>query len=329
MGHILNLACQAFLFTKDEGAVELATKAAEELYAEEEHLGICSEGEYNQDESTQARWREIGALGKIHNIAVWLRRSPDRYQQFIDLAGRMLPRDNDTRWNSWLTMLEAAIDLESYIRVFIDKNWDEMSKNSLDRNEWDTLIETRDILKPFRDATLVLERDNTTLDQVLESMDYLISHVKIKQDEHKRDPNLSASLLTMWFAFDKYYKLTDRTPAYAAALLFNPCFRRRYLDDEWKAVEQVYPGTVDRAVEAARRLWQKEYKYMAIPGELTQPIDPETIKNALERHRYERELARLSTTDEFDRFIDVSFWILLYRTLKLTQFTNREAVCQN
>ncbi|KAF2187580.1 hypothetical protein K469DRAFT_685487 [Zopfia rhizophila CBS 207.26] len=84
-----------FLFTKDEGVVELAIKAVEELYEEEERLRICSE----------------------------------------DLAGRILPRDNDTRWNSWLMMLEAAIDLESYIWVFIDKNWDDMSKNSLDHDE--------------------------------------------------------------------------------------------------------------------------------------------------------------------------------------------------
>lgn len=327
MGHILNLACKAFLFAKDKEAVELAIKAAEELHEEEVRLGIRSEDEFDQDKTTQARWREIGALGKIHNIAVWLRGSPARYQRFVAIAGRILPRDNDTRWNSWLTMLEAAIELESYIRVCVDKNWDDMHKKSLSRDEWDTLIETRDILLPFRDATLVLERDNTTLDQVLESMDYLIGHIKKKQDEHKGDSNLSASLLTMWFAFDKYYKLTDRTPAYAAALLLNPTFRRGYLDEEWEAVEQVYPGTIDRAVNAARKLWQKEYKYVAVPGETNQPVDPESITNSLERHRYERELARSSTIDEFDRFIEVSSTVPY--TTEANMIFYREAACQN
>lgn len=102
IGHVINLAVQAFLFHKDEEAVEVAIQAAEELQREEQHLNTHSEGEYNQDEATQEKWREIGALGKIHNIAVWLRRSTERYQAFLKLAKKMLKRDNDTRWNSWL-----------------------------------------------------------------------------------------------------------------------------------------------------------------------------------------------------------------------------------
>jgi CO dehydrogenase/acetyl-CoA synthase epsilon subunit len=47
MGHILNLACHAFHFTRDKDAVELAIKAAEELQQEEEWLGLHSEGEYD------------------------------------------------------------------------------------------------------------------------------------------------------------------------------------------------------------------------------------------------------------------------------------------
>ena len=52
-------------------------------------------------------------------------------------------------------------------------------------------------------------------------MDFLIEHVKSKQEEHAANTNLSASLLTMWFAFNKYYKLTNKTPAYAAAFLLS------------------------------------------------------------------------------------------------------------
>lgn len=323
MGHILNLACQAFLFTRDKDAVELAITAAEELRQEEERLGLHSEGEYDQNETTQEEWRKFGALGKIHNVAVWLRRSPCRYQRFVELAGRILPRDNDTRWNSWLTMLEAAIQLENYIRVFIDKNWDDMQKNFIDRDEWECLKETRDILRPFRDTTTILERDNATLDQVLESMDYLIGHIKAKQSEHTADTNLSASLFSMWFAFDKYYKLTDRTPAYAGALLLNPTFRRRYLEDEWKAVEEVYPGTMDRAIDAVRRLWTKEYKFVAIPGESSTPIDPESITNALERHRFEREMARSTSLDEFKQFIEVILIRSCCLQVLLTSFSYR------
>ena len=53
-------------------------------------------------------------------------------------------------------------------------------------------------------------------------MDFLIKYVKEMQQEHASNAYLSASLLTMWFAFNKHYTLTNKTPVYAAALLLNP-----------------------------------------------------------------------------------------------------------
>lgn len=69
MGHVLNLACQAFLFTRNQEAVDLAIQRAQDLQREEAKLrdddaGIESESEYNQSEASQLKWREIGPLGK-------------------------------------------------------------------------------------------------------------------------------------------------------------------------------------------------------------------------------------------------------------------------
>ena len=79
----------------------------------------------------------------------------------------MLKRDNNTRWNSWLVMLELAIDLKNQIRVFINKNYNLISKNNLSSNKWETIRETINILQPFQDMTEALEGDKTTLDEVL------------------------------------------------------------------------------------------------------------------------------------------------------------------
>lgn len=303
IGHIINLAVQAFLFHKDTEAVEIAIRAAEELQREEQQLHLESEHEYSQDEVTQTKWREIGALGKIHNIAVWLRRSTERYQAFLKLAKKMLRRDNDTRWNSWLLMLESAIELETTIRVFLDLHHKEISANALSRDEWDTIRETIAILLPFKDATKALEGDSTTLDEVLQSMDFLIEHVKEMQQEHASNAHLSASLLTIWFAFDKYYTLTDKTPVYAAALLLNPTLRKAYLDESWKTIDERHPGTIERSIEAARKLWQKEYKFKPVNGEAAEQLDPDLVKNSYMRWKYMRELKSASADDEFERFI--------------------------
>jgi len=118
-------------------------------------------------------------------------------------------------------MLESAIKLKTAICVFINKNWDSMQKNNLSCDKWDTVYKTIAILGPFKDITKSLEGDLMTLDKVLRSIDFLIKYVKSKQEEHAADINLSASLLTIWFAFDKYYKLINKTPAYASMLLLN------------------------------------------------------------------------------------------------------------
>ena len=202
-------------------------------------------------------------------------------------------------------MLESAIELETTIRVFLDLHHKEISANALSRDEWDTIRETIAILLPFKDATKALEGDSTTLDEVLQSMDFLIEHVKEMQQEYASNTDLSASLLTMWFAFNKYYTLTDKTPVYAAALLLSPTLRRGYIDKSWKTINERYPGTIERAVEAARKLWQKEYKYKPINGKTPEQLDPDLIKNTYMRWKYTRELQSASADDEFERFITV------------------------
>ena len=118
-------------------------------------------------------------------------------------------------------MLELAIKLKNAIYVFINKNQNSIQKNNLSRDKWDTVRETIAILGPFKDITKSLEGDLTTLDKVLWRIDFLIKYVKSKQEEYTADTNLLALLLTIQFAFNKYYKLTNKTPAYASTLLLN------------------------------------------------------------------------------------------------------------
>jgi hypothetical protein len=136
-------------------------------------------------------------------------------------------------------------------------------------------------------------------------MDFLIKHIKEIQQEYASNTNLSASLLTMWFAFNKYYTLTDKTPVYAAALLLSLTLRRGYINKSWKIINKRHPGTIKRAVEAAQKLWQKEYKYKPIDGKTLEQLDLDLIKNIYIRWKYTRELQSASADDEFERFITV------------------------
>jgi hypothetical protein len=87
--YIINLAVHAFLF---QDAIEIEEL---ELYDDLE-----SRGEVKDEEERRAKFRLIGPLGQLHNIIVHIRSSTPCLNEFLELAGRMVPLDNRTRWNS-------------------------------------------------------------------------------------------------------------------------------------------------------------------------------------------------------------------------------------
>ena len=54
--------------------------------------------------------RALSALGKLYNLAVYIRSSAGKVGVFQALAGRLLLIDNRTRWNSWSIMLMVAYE---------------------------------------------------------------------------------------------------------------------------------------------------------------------------------------------------------------------------
>ena len=91
-GHIINLSVQAFLFGPLPEDVILAVRGGDE------------EGPTTAE---LQRWRKMGPLGKLHNIVVYIKASPQQTQVFLTISGgRMVRQDNGTRWNSWYEMLD-------------------------------------------------------------------------------------------------------------------------------------------------------------------------------------------------------------------------------
>ena len=52
----------------------------------------------------------MGPIGKLYNIIVYIRKSANRITWFKDRAGKIIPLNNCTRWNSWFTMLNVALE---------------------------------------------------------------------------------------------------------------------------------------------------------------------------------------------------------------------------
>jgi len=168
IGHVINLAVSAFLFS---GVRIEQLESIPESDAEEMALSVAA--------SPPTTFRNMGLLGKLHNITVYyVRNSPSRVKEFKELAGRTIPLDNRTRWNSWFLMIEAAMECHSAIDVFV-KNHSDLDDDYLKRSDWKQLEQTRGFLKPFYQATMHTQGDSATIDRVLFVMDIIIQHFNL------------------------------------------------------------------------------------------------------------------------------------------------------
>jgi hypothetical protein len=167
-GHIINLAMQAFLFANIIGINEL------------ESYDDCEQEEDARDkEGRRAKFLLMGPLGKIHNIVVYIRSSPARSAEFVRLAGRLIPLDNRTRWNSWFSMLLIALDRRTALEKYCQQNEEYLEDDELTPEDWRRLRTINDFLEPFQTATLYTEGDCAAIDRVLFTMDVLIKHFQL------------------------------------------------------------------------------------------------------------------------------------------------------
>jgi hypothetical protein len=163
--HIINLAVQAFLFHNVIEMDEL------ESFDEKE-----KKGETGDEEERRVKFRLIGPLGQLHNIIVHIRGSTARTNEFLELAGRKVPLDNRTRWNSWFLMLVIAVEKAGAIDTYTKNHFPTLEADYLTPQHWKRLRTIKEFLQPFYRATLETQGDSATIDKVLWTMDILIQH---------------------------------------------------------------------------------------------------------------------------------------------------------
>lgn len=200
-GHVINLVVQTFLFSKqdeklmalydneekeedgddDEQGHEVIVKQAPQSTAKGKGKKQMMEPELSSDErETRERDRTLrlilGPLGKLHNHVVHIRRSANRTTWFVERAGKLIPLDNRTRWNSWFSMLNTALEdqVKAALQLYVEHYEDDFSvEDLLTTSEWIQLRTIRDFLQHFHEATLFLQGDRATLERVLFTVDIL------------------------------------------------------------------------------------------------------------------------------------------------------------
>src|SRR2546423_1901119 len=223
LGHIINLSLSAFLFANNKTALEEALKEAIEG---EEETSVCellieklkdlkgSKGRKNKKRDDFTGWRSIGALGKLHNIAVRIKTSDILSDHWRQLSPNlMLGIDNATRWNSWYLLVKRAVSKRSEVMEICRRHKTEFGdgKDILTEEEWEQLEGTEEFLQPFYQATLEGQHEFASLDQTLLFMDIIFKHFETAK---VRDPIIQPpdlSILTTAGRFNMQRMRCSRT----------------------------------------------------------------------------------------------------------------------
>jgi hypothetical protein len=239
-GHIINLAAQALLFSKDEESLSI-----------EQNANLS----YLPTEHEMNSWRKKGPLGKLHNLVVYIQRSPQRMASFSILSqGKRLARDNQTRWNSWYYMIHQALLLRPAIDVFCAQTGQDLTADVLTNEDWVTLQHINQYLKFFHQATIATEGHYDTIEKVLSTMEFLLEKLEAAKVEFAGDSYMSPSINASWSKLDKYYSLTERSPAYIAAMVLTPSQKWTWIEDNWET------EWITTAKTQLQQFWNTQYK---------------------------------------------------------------------
>jgi hypothetical protein len=154
-GHIINLVVKAFLWWEEPEAFELEAESLRTQQDEEAELLL---------------WRRRGPIGKLHNIIVWIGRSPQRRDKFNEKVKQLHPDSvataliygNDTRWGGDYHELVRALQhreaLEEIVCTAIRYNLHgerdslptALKLDDLHPEDWTILTDIMQFLQPFR-----------------------------------------------------------------------------------------------------------------------------------------------------------------------------------
>jgi hypothetical protein len=187
-----------------------------------------------------------------------VRCSPQRLQGFKKLSeNKTLRRDNKTRWNSWYTMIEWALkpDLRRAIDEFC-ANDPGLQMDRLLYEDWQILLQICDFLRPFEHATKATEGHNATVDEVLQTMDFLLTQFEIGRNKYPSNEYMAPCIDMGWAKLNKYYTRTEQSPIYVASIVLHPGWKWSYFSEHsgWKA------AWIKVAETKVDNLWKDHYK---------------------------------------------------------------------
>ncbi|EXU94852.1 hAT family dimerization domain protein [Metarhizium robertsii] len=171
-------------------------------------------------------------------------------------------------------MLQTALSLRDAIDGYFNK-WMEAdcAGDELSAEDWIILEKTKSFLEKLKMTTKALESSFATLDNVLLAMDFMLGQFEAGKEAHVDDPMMGPMYNSGWAKLDKYYRLTDESPAYVAAIVLHPSHKWHYIEENWKR------EWVELSKKLIQTLWE-EYKPVESPLPPREtPVEDDERKN--------------------------------------------------
>jgi hypothetical protein len=299
-GHVVNLVVKALLFGEGLSAFKKELDGATDL---------------NQYKV----WRKKGAIGKLHNLVVYITRSGQRTLAFnkaqeeiadgvVEVCRTLrLQKDTGVRWNSVFKMIRRALKLEQALTLYCAR-WQRpkdsqynLKDDILDQQDWEELRHFKELLKPFYIVTQRLEGYGNegsygVVWEVLPAFDYLFNKLAKFEEEVNAQPELFTDYYTScisagFIKLRQYYELTDRSSIYRAAVALHPGKRFLWFERQWTAQEGGH-REVKAAKDAVRLLWRRHLDTLELssdnllPSLALVPSPPPALKDESEDDDY-------------------------------------------
>jgi len=273
--HVVNLVCKAILYGVDTDCISEVCRTADNP-DENDDLSTPSVTQFEQILRTKDRqailraWRKKGPLGKLHNIVSHARATPARRHFFIskqrEVAVDEGPRlfelviNGGIRWNSAHDMLERAFKLKDAIDLYQSHHRqtaeDPLDDDVLTADDWQELSLLRQLLAPMKKMSLLLQSDfgqsaHGSLYQSLQAVDWLMTKLEDykRQQQYQPYSHFKACINLGWKKLDKYYRLSDSTSAYRAAILVHPHCKMGWFDKHWGSSHPEWISAAKKAVQ--------------------------------------------------------------------------------